>query len=63
MDHQHISLPVEMLQAIVHEIPETAVDDLLALRLVDRTFYFIAKSKAFRYLLEQRESPHSMQEI
>jgi hypothetical protein len=39
-----------MLQAIVHEIPETTVDDLLALRLVDRTFYFIVKNKAFRYL-------------
>jgi hypothetical protein len=45
-----VSLPVEMLQAIVHEIPETAVDDLLALRLVDRTFHSIVKVKAFRYL-------------
>lgn len=57
MDHPgHISLPVEMFQAIVHEIPWTAVDDLLAFRLVDRTFYFLAKDKAFRYL-RIRNSP------
>lgn len=45
-----VLLPVEMLQAIVQEIPATNVDELLALRLVNRTFRDVVKDKAFRYL-------------